>query len=105
MLYNGILVAMETYITLFYTNTKSRMFYLTSRDATGYAVRHSGWIHYATNQKSLRHSVQKLWLKKGFAWFGDLDLLPMFYFLSHALGMKYWNLHAKFHKNQSNING
>ena len=35
----------------------------------------------------------------------DLDLWHMFYFLSHALGKIYWNLHAKFHKNPSSING
>ena len=33
------------------------------------------------------------------------DLWPMFYFLSHLLGMMYWNLHAKFHNNPSSING
>ena len=27
----------------------------------------------------------------------DLDLWPMFYCLSHALRMMYWNIHAKFH--------
>ena len=48
--------------------------------------------------------VQKLC---GFHVVGDLDLnlWPMFYLLSHALGMKCWNLHAKFHKNPSSING
>ena len=29
----------------------------------------------------------------------------MFYWLSHKVGMKYWNLLAKFHKNPSSING
>ena len=35
----------------------------------------------------------------GFRVFGDLDLdlWPMFFFLSHALRMMYWNIHAKFH--------
>ena len=35
----------------------------------------------------------------GFRVFGDLDLdlWPMFYCLSHALRMMYWNIHAKFH--------
>ena len=27
----------------------------------------------------------------------DLDLRPIFYCLSHALRMMYWNIHAKFH--------
>ena len=36
--------------------------------------------------------------------FGDLDLWPIFY-LSHKLCMKYWSVHAKFHKNSSSING
>ena len=35
----------------------------------------------------------------------DLDLWPMFYFLSHALHLMYWNIHAKFYKNPSSING
>ena len=44
--------------------------------------------HFETNQKSLRFKSV----------FGDLDLdlLPMFYCLSHALHMMYWNIHAKF---------
>ena len=35
----------------------------------------------------------------GFRVFGDLDLdlWPIFYCLSHALRMMYWNIHAKFH--------
>ena len=35
----------------------------------------------------------------GFRVFGDLDLdlWPIFYCLSHALRMLYWNIHAKFH--------
>ena len=39
----------------------------------------------------------------GFRVFGDLDLdlWPIFYFLSHALRMVYWNIHAKFHENPS----
>ena len=41
----------------------------------------------------------------GFHVFGDLDLWPMFYCLSHALRMVYWNIHAKFHKNPSSMNG
>ena len=41
----------------------------------------------------------------GFHDFGDLHFWPMFYSLSHALGRKYWNLHAKFHKNMSSITG
>ena len=62
---------------------------------------------FETNQKSIRLPVQKLWLKLGVSWFWDIDLdiWPMFYFVSHALGMKYWHLHAKFHKNRSSING
>ena len=42
----------------------------------------------------------------GFRVFGDrdLDLWPMFYFLSHALCMMYWNIHAMFHKNPSSMN-
>ena len=35
----------------------------------------------------------------------DLDLWPMFYWLSHKVGMKYWNLLAKFHRHPSRING
>ena len=42
----------------------------------------------------------------GFRVFGDLDLWPMLYFvLSHALRMMYWNIQAKFHKNPSSMNG
>ena len=43
----------------------------------------------------------------GFRVFGclDLDLWPMFYFLSHALRMMYWNIHAKFHMNPSSVDG
>ena len=37
----------------------------------------------------------------GFRVFGDLDLWPMFYCLSHALRIMYWNIHAKFHWNPS----
>ena len=37
--------------------------------------------------------------------FGDLDCWSIFYLLSHALGMKCWNRHAKFHTNRSSING
>ena len=39
----------------------------------------------------------------GFHVFGslDLDLWPMLYFLSHALGMMYWNPHANLHRNPS----
>ena len=33
----------------------------------------------------------------GFRVFGDLDLWHMFFFLSHALRMMYWNIYAKFH--------
>ena len=35
----------------------------------------------------------------GFRVFGDLDLdlWPIFYCLTHALRMMYWNIHAKFH--------
>ena len=42
-----------------------------------------------------------------FVFFGDLDLdlWPMFFFLSHALRMMYWNIHAKFHWNPSSMNG
>ena len=36
--------------------------------------------------------------------FGDLDLDLCSICLSHALGMKYWNIHAKFHTNRSSIN-
>ena len=61
--------------------------------------------HLETKQKFLRLPVlvQKLWLKQWFSWFWWP--WPLFYFLPHALGMKYWNLQAKFHKNQSSING
>ena len=43
----------------------------------------------------------------GFNVFDDLDLhlCHMLYWLSHKVGMKYWNLHAKFHMNPSRING
>ena len=41
----------------------------------------------------------------GFHVFGDIDLGPMFYLFSHEVGMKYWSLHAKFHRNPSSING
>ena len=46
------------------------MFYLTSRDAKRYVVRHGDYDtsdfdkeHFEINQKSLRLPVQKLWLK------------------------------------------
>ena len=39
----------------------------------------------------------------GFCVFGDLDHCSIF--LSHTLGIKYWNHHAKFHKNPSSMNG
>ena len=43
----------------------------------------------------------------GFRVFGDLDrdLWPVFYFLSHALRIIYWNIYAQFHKNPSSMNG
>ena len=43
----------------------------------------------------------------GFRVFGDLDrdLWHMFFFLSHALRMMYWNIYAKFHWNPSSMNG
>ena len=43
----------------------------------------------------------------GFRVFLELDLWPMFYFfvtrIVHDVG--YWNIHAKFHKNTSSMNG
>ena len=43
----------------------------------------------------------------GFNVFDDLDLefWQMFYWLSHKVGMKYWNILTKFHTNPSRING
>ena len=66
------------------------MFYLTSCDTktvcrTSWGRQHFVQEHFESYQKSLR--------------------LPVFYFLSHTLGMMYWNLHVKFHKNPSGING
>ena len=55
--------------------------------------------------KPTRSLYESYGSNSGFHDFGDIDLWPMFYFLSHALGMKYLNLHAKFHKNRSSING
>ena len=40
----------------------------------------------------------------GFRVFGDLWSMSYF-FVSHALRMVYWNIHAKFHKNPSSMNG
>ena len=55
--------------------------------------------HFETKQKSLRLPVKSYGSNSGFRVFGDLDLdlWPMFYCLSHALRMMYWNIHAKFH--------
>ena len=71
---------------------KNCMFYLTSCDAE--TVR---CMFMAAGP------VQRLWLKHWFLCCWWPWRWP-FLFLSHALGMKYWNLHAKFHKNRSSIN-
>ena len=56
------------------------------------------------NQKSLRILVQKLWVKQWFSWFcWPWPLTYVLFCLSHALGTKYWNLHAKFHRNGASI--
>ena len=62
-------------------------------------------VHFETNQKSLRLTVQSYGWNSGFHVIGDLDLWPIFYLLSHKVGMKYWSRHAKFHKNLSSLNG
>ena len=91
-------------------NLENIVFNLTSRDTK--TVRHISWEFYhgyfdqeqfETNQKSSGSNV--IWLKLGFSWFWDiaLDIWPMFYCVSHALGMKYWHRHAKFHNNRSSI--
>ena len=82
------------------------VFYLTSCDIK--TVRRTSWGHaeqFETNQKSLRLPVQKWWLKLGFSFILRHWSWHLTYVLSHALGMKYWHLHAKFHKNRSSING
>ena len=68
------------------------------------------WRH--VTQKMLRRTSwglrhQKLWLKQWFSCFRWPWPWPLNYvlFLAHALGMMYWNLHARLHKNQSSING
>ena len=56
--------------------------------------------HFETNQKSLRLPVQKLWLKWWFScfrWPWPWPLTYVLFFLSHALRMMYWNIHANFH--------
>ena len=85
---------------------------------TRYVVHHGGYDtsdryldqeHFETNQKSLHLPIQKLSLKQWFSWYlwPWPWPWPLTYILclSHALGMKYWNLHARFHTNRSSING
>ena len=40
----------------------------------------------------------------GFNIVDDLDIWPIFYWLSHKVGMQYWNLLVNIHKNPSRIN-
>ena len=51
------------------------------------------WLHVTQKRYVMRHGDCDT------SCFGDLDLdlWPIFYCLSHALRMMYWNIHAKFH--------
>ena len=85
------------------------IFYLTSRDSkhsTSYVMETTTLLIGILTRNILKptRSLYDFWFKSygsnsGFRVFGDLDLdlWPMFYCLSHALRMMYWNIHAKFH--------
>ena len=109
-----ILRSIGTHIDEFRKHAKI-MFYLTSRDTE--TVRRTSWGLDASIRNNLKptRSLYDFRFKSygsncGFHDFGDILILTfdllfyMFYFVSHALGMKYWHLHAKFHKNRSSIN-
>ena len=90
------------------------MFYLTSRDAKRYVVRHGDpdtsdryfdKEHFETNQKSLRLKVMAQIVVFVFSVTLTLTFHLCSILLSHALRMMYWNIHAKFHKNSSSMNG
>ena len=108
----GYLVAMDTCVTLFWLVRFCMIHSMWRNNGTscivgarivliGISVRNS--------LKSTRnlYDFKSCGSNSGFHDLGDIDLdfWPMFYFMSHALGMKYWNLHARFHKNRLNING
>ena len=64
------------------------------------------WCHVTQKRYVVRHGDYDFRFKSygwnsGFRVFVHLDLCSLFYFLSHA----YRNIHAKFHKNPSSMNG
>ena len=84
------------------------MVYLTSRDAK--TIRRTSWRHdsfdmYFHQQHFATNQFKSFDSNSGFNVCDELDLWPMFYWFPHKVGMKYWNLHAKFHTNPSRING
>ena len=103
-----------------YANIAFYLIYLTSRDAK--TLRHASWgldtsdtyfnkEHFETNQKSLRLYNGVFGCR--FNWCGSKVIAQIVvfvfsvtltltfdlcsFFLSHALRMMYWNIHAKFH--------
>ena len=90
------------------------VFYLTSRDTQ--IMRRTSWgldigISIRNIMKPTRSIYDLRFQSYGsnssyhvFWWPWPWPFWPMFY-LSHALGIMHWNLHAKFHMNPSSING
>ena len=103
-----ILRSIATKLTKLENMQKSRFIWFIWRHVTQkrYVMHHGDYgtsdryfdkEHFEINQKSLR--FKSYGSNSSVRVFGDLDLdlWPIFYCLSHALRMMYWNTHAKFH--------
>ena len=88
------------------------VFYLTPRDAK--TLRHASWgldtsdryfdkEHFETNQSGSKVMAQIVVFVFSVTVTLTFDLCSIY--LSHSLRMMYWNIHAKFHKNPSSMNG